>query len=262
METATGADRVLVVLKALAGYPNGATLDTLAHAVGAPKSSVHRALHRLADAQLARQSSRGHYVLGTEFVRLAYAHHEAREEAHLVTPCLERLAETFGETAHYAEREGAEVIYRGKVNPTGQAVQMTSTIGGRNPVYCTGVGKALLAWSLDPAPAPTELETTYGPFHARTPKTIVDPAALLEELHRTRERGYALDDEESEPGINCVALPVFLAGPAAPTGAISVSALAHRLPLDRLVARMDEIRAIVTGALGDVTPLDSRAAAR
>jgi len=129
----------------------------------------------------------------------------------VVTPCLERLAEKFGETAQYAERKGAEVIYRGKVNPTGQAVQMTSTIGGRNPVHCTGVGKALLAWSRDATLAPAELEASYGPFDARTPKTIVDP-----------------------------------------TGAISVSALAHRLPLERLVARTDEIRAIVTGALGDV----------
>src|SRR3954451_10170120 len=122
-----GTERALAVLKALATHPDGVTLDTLARSVGAPKSSVHRALAALVRADLAVHLRPGRYELGAEFVRLAYAHQEARAEPRLVQACLQELADTFGETAHYAEVEGADVVYRGKVNPRGASVQMTST---------------------------------------------------------------------------------------------------------------------------------------
>jgi len=243
---------VLAVLKALAGHPDGVSLDALARTVGAPKSSVHRALATLTRTGLAQQTARGQYVLGTEFVRLAFAHHEARNDVQLVTPCLEELAGTLGEAAHYAELEGAEVIYRAKVRPPGEGIQMTSVVGGRNPAYCTGVGKALLAACLAPDATPDSLAECFGPFQARTPRTFTDPAALLDELRATAARGYAIDDQESEPGVNCVAFPIYPASPSSPSGAISVSALTQRLPMDELEGRVGEIREIITRHLGPV----------
>jgi IclR family transcriptional regulator, acetate operon repressor len=247
-----GADRVLRVLRELAGHPDGATLQELAGAVGSPKSSVHRALGALRRAELATQLERGRYALSSEFIRLAYAHHEARSEPRVVAPCLDELAETFGEAAHYAELEGAEVIYRAKVNPAGQSVQMSSTIGGRNPAYCTGVGKALIAHRVANDDA-ARSEERFGPFEQRTAHTLVDPAALLADLELTRTRGYALDDQENELGINCIAFPLFLASPSVPSGAISIAGLAHRTPLRSLEERAHEIRAVIHKHLGEVT---------
>jgi DNA-binding IclR family transcriptional regulator len=239
------ADRALLVLRELAGRPDGATLAELAAAVGSPKPTVHRALGALRRAELAMQPERGRYVLSTEFIRLAYAHEEARSEPRLVEPCLRELAETFGEAAHYAELEGREVIYRAKVAPVGQSVRMSSTIGGRNPAFCTGVGKALIAYAGD--------VERFGPFVPRTPHTLVDPDALRADLRATRERGYALDDQESELGIVCIAFPLFLASPTVPAGAISLAALVHRTPLAALAGRADAIRAVIQQHLGAVT---------
>src|SRR6266508_4654971 len=143
-----GVDRVLAALRLLGNYPDGATLDQLARALGAPKSSAHRALAALRRAGLAEQDAQGRYRLGLELVRLAFAHYEEREDYRLVEPTLQALAARFKETAHFAVLDGAEVVYVAKVNPIDRRVQMTSTVGGRNPAHCTGVGKALLAWAL------------------------------------------------------------------------------------------------------------------
>ena len=249
----SGADRVLTTLKELAGHPRGVTLQELARDLDLPKSSVHRALAALCRAGLAERSGRGRYRLGLEFVRLAFEFHEERDEPRLVEPTLEALAAHFGETAHYAVLDAAEVVYLAKVVPQGQSVRMTSTVGGRNPAHCTGVGKALLAHALEDSGAVERFVAERGPLLGRTPQTMVKVADLSAELRRTLRRGYALDREESEPGVVCIAFPVFLGSPTTPSGAISVSALAHRTPLEALVAAAQDIRGIIEATLGPVT---------
>ena len=242
-----GSDRVLAVLVALAGYPSGVGLDELARVVASPKPTVHRALASLVRAGLATKEGVGHYVLGDEFLRLAFAHHEARPDHVRVLPALRALADTLGETAHYAVLDGDEVVYRAKVDPPAGAVRLTSTIGGRNPAYRTGVGKLLLARRLPDDDAVRRW--LHGrELVARTPHTIVDADALVAELARTRDRGYAVDDEENELGINCVAVPANLPVPAGSDGAVSVSALAYRMSLPELERRVPEIVALVSDA--------------
>jgi DNA-binding IclR family transcriptional regulator len=248
-----GTERALVTLKQLARYPEGATLDTLARELGLPKSSLHRALAALVNSGLAVRPESGRYALGAEFVRLAYAHQEARSQPRLVQPCLQELAETYGETAHYAELQGRDVVYLAKVSPANINVQMTSVIGGRNPAYCTGVGKALLASRLDRAEDQSAFLAGLGPLEPRTPKTLCDRDALAADLRVTARRGYALDDEESEIAINCIAFPLFLGSPTAASGAIGVAALRHRCSLADLEPHAEEIRAIIHRHLGPVT---------
>jgi DNA-binding IclR family transcriptional regulator len=248
-ERLVGADRVIGVLTALAEYPQGIGLDELASALGSPKSSVHRALSTLKRAGLAEQSTRGGYVLGDEFVRLAFRHVESRPETARIQPVLEELASTFGETAHYAVLSGAEIVYRAKMDPPQGAVRLTSVVGGRNPAHRTAVGRALLAARLLTV---DDVRDALGPFplDARTPHTIVTAEALADELAATRARGYGLDDQQSDLGVNCLAVPVFLDGPAAASGAISVSAVTFRCPLDRLVESEPRIREIIARHLG------------
>lgn len=243
-----GSDRVLAVLKELAGYPEGVGLEELTRVIGSPKPTVHRALGSLRRAGLAGQDARGRYVLGDEFLRMAFAHHEARPDHVRVRPVLESLALRFGETTHYAVLDGREVVYREKVDPPAGAVRLTSTIGGRNPAHATGVGKLLLAHHL---PTRDDVAEWIGAevLERRTPRTRCTVDALHQDLVEARERGYATDDQENETGINCIALPVYATSPTTPSGALSVSALTYRTPLQALVDAADEIRDLL-GHLG------------
>lgn len=239
-----GADRVLAVLVELAGHPNGIGLEEMAQALGCPKSTAHRALASLRRAGLADQDARGHYLLGDEFLRLAFAHHEARPEHIRVQPILESLAARYGEAAHYAVLDGREVVYRAKVDSPKGSIRLTSTIGGRNPAHSTGVGKMLLAYQLADERAVRDW-VNNGTLSRPTDRTKTTSSELHAELVAIRERGYSLDDQENEPGINCIAVPVYLASPSIPSGAISVSALSHRTPLQTLVDDVDVIRATI-----------------
>jgi DNA-binding IclR family transcriptional regulator len=239
-----GADRVIAVLTELAAHPQGVTLDELAGILNSPKPTVHRALATLRRASLAGLVERGVYVLGDEFLRLAFRNLEGRPETARVQPLLEELATRFGETAHYAVLDGADIVYRAKMDPPQGAVRLTSSIGGRNPASRTAVGKVLLAG------LPDALDRFDFPLERRTPSTLVTRAQLQAELDQTRERGYGLDDEENEVGVSGLAIPVRLGGADAPSGAISISAVTFRTPLQRLVDAVPEIRAIIASHLG------------
>jgi len=250
---ATGSDRLLLALKTLAHHSEGASLDELTRELEAPKSSLHRALATLRRAGLAEQDERGRYRLGTEFVRIAFEYHERRDEVDLVRPVLLSLAGWFSETAHYAKLDGAEVVYLGKIEPAGQAIKLTSRIGGRNPAHATGIGKALLAHTLPDAEAVGAYVARHGPLARRTERSLIAPHELADDLARTRERGYALDREESETGVNCIAFPLFLDSPTRPTGAVSVSAVALRTGIERLEGAATGIRTIIEERFGPVT---------
>jgi IclR family acetate operon transcriptional repressor len=243
-----GSDRVLAVLKELARYPGGVGLEELTRVIGSPKPTVHRALASLRRAGLADQDERGRYVLGDEFLRMAFAHHEVRPEHVRVRPVLETLATRFGETVHYAVLDGREVVYRAKVDPPTGAVKLTSTIGGRNPAHATGVGKLLLSGRLETA---EDVRAWIGdrPLERRTAKTLCGADELHAELRAIRDRGYAVDDQENEVGINCLALPVFATSPAEPSGAVSISALTYRTPVASLLDAVEDVRRAL-GALG------------
>lgn len=240
-ERAVGADRVLVVLHELGRHPTGIALEDLAKALGAPKSSVHRALAILRKRGFATQDSRGIYAVGDELLRLAFSVHEGRPESARIEPVLTRLSERFGETAHFAVLDGAEVVYRAKVDPPSGGMRLTSVVGGRNPAHATGVGKLLLAAQFREARLFFEWAANQI-FEKRTASTVADPRGLWRELEQIRETGYAVDREESEVGIACIALPVSLSGSGMVDGAVSVSAITARTPLEALLARVGEVR--------------------
>jgi DNA-binding IclR family transcriptional regulator len=243
-ERLVGADRVLAILAELAGHPDGIGLDEMARAVSSNKATVHRALAALRRAGFATQDGRGRYVLGDEYLRLAFAHHEARPDHVRINPVLRSLAERYGETAHYAVLDGESVVYRSKVDPPHGAVRLTSTIGGRNPAHCTAVGKLLLSYAL---PDDTAVQEWVGGriLERRTDRTLTTATKLAQALRTIRSRGWATDDQENEAGVNCVAVPAFLMSPTVPTGAVSVSAPAYRTPLARLIDDVDAIREAV-----------------
>jgi IclR family acetate operon transcriptional repressor len=136
--------------------------------------------------------------------------------------------------------DGADVVYVDKLEPT-HPIALSSKIGGRNPAHCTGVGKALLAWTYPTDAAFRAWVERYAPLAQPTTKTIHEPASLAREMTRIRTEGVAKDLEESEPGVKCVAAPVFFGG-STPVAAISISAPKERLPAAAMRDVIDALR--------------------
>lgn len=245
-----GSARVLAVLRHLAEHPGGSRLGEIASALRVPKSSAHRAAGVLVDARFARQDVQGTYHLGFDLLRLVFSYHDSYAPGLIVAPVLQRLSDATGETSHFGVLIGGDIVYQAKVSPRRGSLQMSSVIGGSNPAYRTGIGKALLMYELPDLAAVRAYVDRYGPLEASTPHTITAVQKLHEVLSVGRRDGYAVDLEENELGIVCVAFPLFLDSPTRPTGAISISAVASRTGIDGLVSRVVELRKIVTEELG------------
>jgi DNA-binding IclR family transcriptional regulator len=140
--------------------------------------------------------------------------------------------------------DGRSVIYRAKVDPAAGAIRLTSVVGGSNPAHLTAAGKLLLSYRL-PDEAAVRRWVEAGQVERRTDNSKVTATQIHRELARTRERGYGVDDQENEVGVNCVAIPVFLGSPAIPTGAVSISAVAYRTPLKALIEAVPRIRRVM-----------------
>lgn len=248
-ERLVGSDRVIAVLLELAEHPQGVTLDELAATLQSSKPTVHRALATLRRAGLADLIDRGVYLLGDEYLRLAFRNLAGRPDAVRVQPLLEELASTYGETAHYAVLSGTEIVYRAKMDPPVGAMRLTSVVGGRNPAYRTAVGKALLSSQLR-TQADVDAWCEGIVLERKTPHTITSSDALYRDLLVTLERGFGADDQENELGVNCVSIPIFLDGALSPVGAISVSGVTFRCPLDGLVAAVPDIKQAIVRHLG------------
>ena len=256
-------DRALRTVTLLGASPSGLTLDELARGTGIPKSSLHRILGALRYRGFAAQSDDGgRYFLGTEMLRVAFAFHAGLDIPALTHPLLLRLRDAFNETVHTGVLDGTEVVYLDKVESS-HPIIMASMIGGRNPAHCTGVGKALVAWTYPSDEAVRLWVRSQGPLVARTRQTITSEARLVEELAMTRERGYALDLEESEPGVRCIGVPVFL-GQATPVAAISLSAPRTRLSDQRIAEIAPRLRQMVDEAFATTVeePASRRASSR
>jgi DNA-binding IclR family transcriptional regulator len=245
----TGADRVLRALRLLAAHPRGVRLEDFSRELGAPKSTTHRVLRTLSRAGFASQDEHGWYRLSLEFLGLAFGHYESLDDRRLVQAVLEALVERFSETAYYGKLDGVEVVYVAMVTAPG-SLHTASVVGARLPAFRTALGKAMLAYSLTNRTAVDRFVEQYGPLRASTPNSLTNAAALDRDLAATRSRGYALDNEENETGVNCIAFPVFLGPASRPTGAISVAAIKLRTPLVELATHADEIGEMIERQLG------------
>jgi IclR family acetate operon transcriptional repressor len=233
-------DRALRMLEELSRHGSGASLEELASSLALPKSSLHRTLAALRQRGFATQREDGRYLLGPEPLRIAFDFYDRLDVRVWLRPTLERLRAGLNETIHLGVLDGADVVYVDKLEPT-HPIALSSKIGGRNPAHCTGVGKALLAWTYPTDAALGAWAAEHAPLARPTTKTIHEPAALAREMTRIRAEGVAKDLEESEPGVKCVAAPVFFGG-STPVAAISISAPKERLPAAAMREVIDALR--------------------
>jgi DNA-binding IclR family transcriptional regulator len=197
-------DRVFSMLDILALNTSDMTIPDLSAALGLHKSTVHRLLMVLEHNRFVERTADGRYCLGLRLFELGSRAVDRLNLTEQARPYLEKLVLEIGETAHLCILEDDQVLYVEKVEPA-RTVRMPSRVGRRNPPYCTAVGKALLAFlddeALDALIQGLELK-------AYTRNTIVTPAALKKDLYLVRQRGYAVDNEEIEEGLKCIAAPV------------------------------------------------------
>ncbi|MEV5986523.1 IclR family transcriptional regulator [Streptomyces sp. NPDC052051] len=241
MTEPTGLDTVLgksvAILRAFRPDDQAVGLAELVRRTGLHKATVHRlsgalVANRLLDrVEGGYRPSRGLFELGI----LAAPELSLLEMA---MPFLQDLYERTHETVHLGVREGHDVVYIAKIGGHRQA-KAPSRTGGRMPLHCTAIGKALLAHS-DEA---LWQEVLTGPLERRTPRTIVAPGALRRQLREIRETGVALEQEESTVGLQCVAAPV-LGLDSRPIAAISVAGPTGRFRPERFVT---QVRAAATG---------------
>ena len=172
-----------------------------------PRTTVHELVTTLTARSYLEQppDHPGRYRLGVRAYQLGSRYAEQLDLAAEGRRVARSVADTCDETVHVAVLDGPDVIYIAKVDST-HAVRMVSAAGRRLPAHCTAVGKMLLA-SL-PAASLDAVLPGDEPLAAMTPDSITSPAALREELASVRERGVAVERQESNPDVSCVAAPV------------------------------------------------------
>jgi IclR family transcriptional regulator, KDG regulon repressor len=223
-------DRAINILEFIGKQGTGeAALPELSAAMKLHKTTTHRIAQVLESRGLLRRGpDSNRYRLGLHLYDLgchALDHVNIGDEAR---PLMTRVAFEVGETVHLALLDRAEVLYIERIEAQ-RSLTMGSKLGARNPVYCTALGKALLAYSPE-----TEVDQILATcrMEARTRNTITNVLALKRELERIRDRGYAIDDEEIEDGIRCIAAPILNSASGA-VAAISISGPSSRITPDR-----------------------------
>jgi len=202
-------ERVSSILDILAQSAQGISIRELSSTIGLPKGTTHRLLSSLTYFGYVRQEPRTrNYFLGLKFVELGQiliSQLDLRKEAE---PFLRDLAERTKETIHLVILDRNEIVYIDKMetDQNSSGLKMASRIGLRNPAYSSAVGKMILANFSE-----EELRAFFKEksLVRRTQNTITDPIQLREHLKTVRKQGYAVDDEENEKGIRCVAAPIY-----------------------------------------------------
>src|SRR4051794_30188170 len=202
-DLSTVLGKVVAVLFAFRMEDHGVPLAELARRTGIAKGTLHRVVGDLVEVRLLDRRDDG-YRLSNRVFQLGMRASTERGLLEVATPFMEDLYERTHETVHLGVLDGDAVVYVGKIGGHRQAAA-PSRIGGRMPLHCTAIGKALLASS------PPELlsRVVAAGLIRRTPRTVTAPGLLRGQLDRVVESGIAFEHEESAVGIVCVAAPVL-----------------------------------------------------
>lgn len=227
------ADRIFAILETLANHGSMRIID-LSEQLNLHKSTVHRLLASLISMGYVTQNVQsGAYSLTYKLVELSGKILKNTDILNLVHPFAEQLSNTCDETVHFVKKTGNSVLYLEKLESQSvkaRSFRLSSQVGITRPMYCSAVGKVILAYLPE-----SEVDEIWNAssIEQKTEFTITDLPSLKKELQVIRKRGYALDNEENELGIRCIAVPVFDFHDT-PEYALSVSTLVSRMPDERL----------------------------
>lgn len=214
--------RTVEILKLVSKNPEGITLDEICSRLSLPKTSAYDIVVTLAEMGMVHvdRGQRQRYTIGLAAYRIGISYTNNSDTISVIEPELKALAREVGKTVFFGICSGSEVVYISKAEPENPIIT-TATVGTKNPMYCTSLGKAILAFSDEES---REKLLSQMRFQAYTENTITDRAALEAQLEEVQAAGYAMDRREMEDHMQCVGAPVF--GPDGQImGAISVSSL-------------------------------------
>lgn len=261
MKGAAALSKGLTILQAIADSPEPITALKLSDLHGLPLPTMQRILSTLVAHGLVERDPRDRsYRLAPRVLGWAQNTWERMDVRGAATPLMDELVKVSGETVQLALLSGTNIVTLERRDGP-HPMRLFSSIGKRGPIHCTGTGKAMVSLL-----APEEQRDLVAllDFHRFNDRTITNPDEFLAELQRVRANGYALDDEEHQVGVRCVAAPIadFRCRPAA---AISLTAPVFRVPMDELMAivpRVVEAARTITERIGGKLPQDQSAAAQ
>jgi len=198
-------DKTFSILDILFQHDSSMHITEISEKLGLYPSTTHRILDTLKHWGYVEQDLKTQkYRLGLKLLALGMAKLHQMDLVKEATPYLKELVKLCNETVHLGVLEGGEVLYLAK-EESSQTIRMISYVGRRAPLHCTALGKVLLAHlSLE------ERKRTLGgkELPPLTENTITDKKELEKELDKVREQGFALDQEENEKDVRCVAAPI------------------------------------------------------
>lgn len=234
------------LLKAFSDSDREIGISALSKKLGVSKSTVHRVASTLvAEGLLEQNPETDRYRLGLALFSLGTLVRRRMDISNEAKPFLSKLRETTKENIHLAVLQGSEVVYVYDMESS-QAVRLKPHLGSTKPLFCSAEGLAILAFQ----PQAFVDRVLSGPLQPRTNNTMTDPAKIRARLEKVRNDGYALEDEESEIGMRCVAAPIFDAegnavaavGVAGPSQRLSTHAVAKFAPQVRDAAASASMR--------------------
>ena len=198
-------DRAVAILKCFSEQRRELKLTDIADELGLNKSTVHGIITTLKHHGLIDQNEENQkYRLGLYILELGDILISSMDIRNVASPIIKDICAKLEETVHLGALDNMDVVYIDK-QESNQSMRIFTTIGTRNPAYCTGIGKAMLAY-VDTETLVEQLPENLERF---TQNTLTEKAELLKELESIREKGYAMDNEERIEGLTCVASPVF-----------------------------------------------------
>lgn len=212
-------DRACLVLETLADK-GSMSLNDLHKELNLNKASLSRiALSLTNNGFLNRDEKTGDYSLSLKLFELGVKATKVTNYPQLISSELEKLAHNLDVIAQFSIEDHNELLCLQSINPHNTAFSVYTSIGGRSPLYATSAGKAILSTYTN-----EEILEKWDHFDVRqiTPQTITNPEVLLKDIADSRKRQYALDKEETEPGLFCIGA-VVMNYTNRPIGAVSLS---------------------------------------
>ncbi|KZE38999.1 IclR family transcriptional regulator [Bhargavaea cecembensis] len=247
-------DRAIDILELFMASKPELSIKEISGKLELSKSTVHGIIKTLEYRGYLQQDPESlKYRLGIKLFELGNVVGNSMDIRKIASPLIRGLVEELSETVHLAVMEREEVVYVEKLEGP-RTLTIYSHVGKRAPVHCTGVGKAILAYQSEEQ---IERMLTSGDLVAHTQHTMTDISVIREHLRTIRENGYAVDDEEIELGLKCVAAPIF-DHQGNVTASISCSApkvRADEVSFAEMVGKIMAAASEISAALGYRSPL-------
>lgn len=198
-------DRALDILECISAKNGLLTVDQIVSATGLPKTTTFRILATLAARRMVERDPQTQtYRLGMLALVIGVRAMGDLDLRRGARPHLEQLVAATGETVHLSILSDDSALCLDKLDAS-RSMRMSSFVGFLDPLHCSGVGKALLAFQDEPVRRQLIARMRFEPH---TPHTITTPDQLVAQINEIRARGYAIDDEEIEEGLRCIAAPI------------------------------------------------------